>query len=486
VKPAKIVIIGAGSTNFGLNSVATLLREPTLRGSTLTLVDLNARGLELVHRLVERMNLEWDAGFTVESSTDRREMLPGADFVVCAIEVGSRDVLWKIDWEVTLRHGLRQPYAENGGPGGFAHAARNIPAILDIALDMERLCPEAYFVNLSNPLPRLCRAVSKYTSIRPIGLCHQFGHSNYIIGTTLPDVLGLEMPAVLQDPDAIHDVAYWDTFHSYLDEVEARVDVKAAGLNHFTWMLDVRDRRSGDDLYPELRRRIREGRDADDSLTRDLLRLTGYVAVSGGTHLSEYVSYLHNPVTRPWERYRIEVFDWDDAIRRREEGWETIARLAAEGGAALERLRYSYSEGVYEIVHGITHDANLYRPSINVTNEGAISNLPDHTIVEVPAIVTGMGVVPLRIGELPPVVSEFCRREAERVELVVDAAALGSREIALQALALDSTIDDLDMARAILDDYLETHRQYLPQFHGEWQLKRPSVSSNARGEAPVR
>jgi alpha-galactosidase len=471
LKPVKIVIVGAGSTNFGLNSVATLLRESSLRGSTLALVDINAQGLEMVHRLVERMNLDWDAGFNVECSTDRRDMLPGANFVVCAIEVGPRDVLWKLDWEVTLRHGLRQPYAENGGPGGFAHAARNIPAILDMTRDMEQLCPDALFVNLSNPLPRLCRAVAKYTSIRPIGLCHQFGHSNYIIGTVLPDVLGLEMPSVMQDPAAVHDTAYWDTFHHYLGEVEALVDVKAAGLNHFTWMLDVRDRRTGENLYPELRRRILDGRDHDDPLTRDLLQLTGYVAVSGGTHLAEYLPYLHNPVTRPWERYRIEVFDWDDAIRRREEGWGQIARLGAEGGPDLERLRYSNSEGVYEVVHGIAHDANLYRPSINVPNEGAISNLPDHTIVEVPAMVTGMGVMPLRIGELPPVISEFCRREAERVELVVDAAVLGSRELALQALSLDPTIDDLDMARGILGDYLETHRQYLPQFHGGWQFE---------------
>ena len=117
----------------------------------------NAEGLSLVYRLAERMNSEWDAGLTVESTTDRRAVLDGADFVVCSIEVGPREELWRLDWEVTLRHGLRQPYAENGGPGGFAHAARNIPHILDIARDMERLCPAALFVNLSNPLPRLWR-----------------------------------------------------------------------------------------------------------------------------------------------------------------------------------------------------------------------------------------------------------------------------------------------------------------------------------------
>src|SRR5690348_3505811 len=132
MKAVKVVIIGAGSASFGLSSLATLLREPALRGSTLSLVDKNAEGLALVHRLAERMNQEWDAGLKIESNVERRAVLADADFVVCSIEVGPREELWRQDWEVTLRHGLRQPYAENGGPGGFAHAARNIPHILDI------------------------------------------------------------------------------------------------------------------------------------------------------------------------------------------------------------------------------------------------------------------------------------------------------------------------------------------------------------------
>src|SRR5918911_2344754 len=172
MKSVKIVIIGAGSASFGLNSLATLLREPSLRGSTLALVDINAEGLDLVYRLAERMNEQWDAGLTIERTTDRRAVLDGADFVVCSIEVGPREELWRQDWEVTLRHGVRQLYAENRGPGGFPHTSRNIPHILDIARDMERLCPRALLVMLSNPVPRLSRSVTKYTSITVVGLCH--------------------------------------------------------------------------------------------------------------------------------------------------------------------------------------------------------------------------------------------------------------------------------------------------------------------------
>src|SRR5947209_16631538 len=219
MKPVKIVIIVAGSASFGLNSLATLLREPSLRGSTLALVDINAEGLGLVYRLAERMNGAWDTGLTIERTTDRRAVLDGADFVVCSIEVGPREELWRLDWEVTLRHGVRQPYAENGGPGGFAHAARNIPHVMDIARDMERLCPDAWLINLSNPLPRLCRAVTKYTSVKVVGLCHQIGYGYAMAGGLLADVTGVPIPSVMLDPDAVHDGPYWDLVGEVLPEV---------------------------------------------------------------------------------------------------------------------------------------------------------------------------------------------------------------------------------------------------------------------------
>jgi alpha-galactosidase len=201
-----------------------------------------------------------------------------------------------------------------------------------------------------------------------------------------------------------------------------------------------------------------------------MLQLTGYMPVPGDTHLSEYLPYTHNPATKPWEKYNLHLYDWDGAARGRDAMWGRIEGLAAEGGPDLERLRGAHSEGVYEVIHGIAHDANIYRVSINVPNGGAIENLPDHTIVEAPAVIGAMGALPLRMGPLPPVVAELCRREAERVELVVDAAVQGSRELALQALALDPTVDDLDIARDVLDDYLATHRENLPQFHGRWHL----------------
>lgn len=470
VKPVKVVIIGAGSASFGLNSLATFLREPSMRGSMVSLVDVNADGLELVYRLAERMNREWDAGVCMERHTDRRDALPGADFVVCSIEVGPREELWRRDWEVTMRHGLRQPYSENGGPGGFAHTARNIPHILGIARDMERLCPRALFINLSNPLPRLCRAVTKYTSITPIGLCHQIGYGYLMLGLTLADRLDVEVPAELLDPDAPSRRGYWDIAVPFMAAVREAAEIKAAGLNHFTWMLDVRDRRSGEDLYPELKERFPVVSGEREPLTRDMLALTGWLPVPGDSHMSEYLPYAHNPATRPWERYHLRLYDWDGAAQGRDEMWGRIENLAAGGGPELDELRDVHSEGAYEVVHGVAHDANLYTEAVDITNHGAIGNLPPETIVEAPGVISSLGAAPLRIGDLPPVISELCRREAERVELVVDAAVRGDRRLALQALALDPTVDDLDLARAILDDYLETHAEYLPQFHCRWHV----------------
>ncbi len=148
----KITVIGAGSASFGLNTLSSLLRSEKLKGSQIALVDQNPDTLALICRLADRLNREWDAQMIVTSHIDTREALPGTHFVVSAIEVPPRERLWKMDFDITLKYEVRQPYAENGGPGGFAHAARNIGPVLKIARDMEELCPDAWLVNFSNPL----------------------------------------------------------------------------------------------------------------------------------------------------------------------------------------------------------------------------------------------------------------------------------------------------------------------------------------------
>ncbi|HEX7541539.1 MAG TPA: hypothetical protein VF352_05355, partial [Anaerolineales bacterium] len=192
--PTKIVVIGAGSASFGENTLSALVRSKKLRGSTLALVDHNPETLDIVKRLAERLNREWDSGITITAHTHHQEALEGAGFVVLAIEVGAREGLWRKDFEIPLKYGVRQPYAENGGPGGFAHAARNIGPVMGIAHDMEQACPHAWFINFTNPMIRICDAINRHSKIKAVGLCHQIFIGYTMVGIALAKDLGITVP----------------------------------------------------------------------------------------------------------------------------------------------------------------------------------------------------------------------------------------------------------------------------------------------------
>lgn len=457
----KIVIIGAGSASFGPGTLATIIRSPHLKGSQLGLVDLDADGLAKVARTAARMNEAWEARMTIQASVDRRDLLAGADFVIVAIEVPPRETLWRMDWEMTLKHGLRQPYGENGGPGGFMHTCRQVPPFMAIVRDMERLCPGAWLINFSNPLPRITRAITKYSQIKVVGKCHQLDVGYGIAAVLLADRYGIEVPAGLtlhSDPGNVYNIkrmAHLGRHH---------LVIKAAGLNHFTWIMDIRDRQTGEDLYPALRAGNDQAPAGFEPLSREMFRLFGYCPVPGDTHLSEYLPWLHDPLAKPWERYKLPLYDWGGSEAFRAFSWDMVSKMA-EGALSVEGLRDSLSEGAAELIEGIAGNTNYYDETVNIVNKGAIPNLPDHTIVEVPALVSGVGVRGLRFDPLPHPIAELLRREAALVEWVVDAAVTGDRDVALQALLLDPTMDDIGRARAILDDYLTTFADYLPQFN---------------------
>ncbi|HOG48437.1 MAG TPA: hypothetical protein PLB78_17555, partial [Anaerolineae bacterium] len=193
-KSPKIVLIGAGSAIFGLGNLATLIRSQRLQGSEVWLVDIDEPGLETMTRLAERMTAEWGTAMRIHGTTDRCQALPGADFVVASVQVGPRETVWQQDWEIPLRHGVRQPYAENGGPGAFAHTARNLPLMIAIARDMERLCPEAWFLNFTNPVLRLTWAIRRYSRIKVVGLCHQLVWAHAMAMAVLADRYGVATP----------------------------------------------------------------------------------------------------------------------------------------------------------------------------------------------------------------------------------------------------------------------------------------------------
>lgn len=456
----KIVLIGAGSAIFGPNTIATILRSERLRGGQLGLVDIDTGALDYTQAVAERMNRAWDSQFEISASTDHREVLEGADFVIVSVEVQPREELWRKDWQIPLDHGLRQPFGENGGPGGMMHAFRQIPPFMEIVRDMEAHCPQAWLINFSNPLPRLTRAASKYSNIRCVGKCHQIEVGYAIVGVLLSERYGLEVPEGI----AMHsDPSNFGPKEQLANSARCHVSIEAAGLNHFTWMVDVRDRHSGEDLYPQLREARDEVPDDFEPLSMDLFRVFGYCPVPGDTHVAEYLPWTHDPLTKPWQKYGLRLYDWEGNETFREFSRHRLQAMA-DGSLAVEGMREAHSEGAAEIIEAIWGNLNCYEEAVNIPNRGAIPNLPPQTIVEVPATVSGDGLYALQMDPLPEPIAELCRREASLVELVVDAAVEGDRQLALQALLLDPMINDVDRARSILDDYLDTFSAALPQF----------------------
>ena len=459
--PTHITIIGAGSASFGLNTVASTISSERLRGSRLALVDRNAETLALIGRLAERLNREWNAQMTITTHAHHADALDGAAFVVSAIEVPPREKLWRSDYEITLKHGVRQPYAENGGPGGFAHAARNIGPVLDIVRDMEQACPDAWFINYTNPMMRICDAVARYSNIKVVGLCHQIHVGYGMVGLVLADVLGVEVPEGEISTHA--HPAIWPLLMQVAHQAMERIDIKAAGLNHFTWMLDLRDQRTGEDLYPLFAERWASFDPTFEPLTRRVYHAFGSFPMPGDEHMCEYLPWVSDPLTEPWEKYEISLYDWDLMHQLRGVGHDDISKMG-EGGRTIDHLRNSDSEGALEVIESIAGARNQYRLAVNLPNKGYIPNLPEGAIVEVPGLVSGAGIQGVGVGPLPEAIAELCRREISVVRLCVDAAVRGDRQAALQCLLLDPVITDLDVARRILDDYLATYREHLPQF----------------------
>jgi alpha-galactosidase len=459
--PTKITVIGAGSASFGENTLSAIIRSKRLKGSTLALVDRNAETLDIVHRLAGRLNREWDAQFTITAHTHHQDALSDSQFVVNAIEVGARENLWRQDFEIPIKYGVRQPYAENGGPGGFAHAARNIGPIMQIARAMEGACPDAWFVNFTNPMVRVCDAVNRHSRIKAVGLCHQIYAGYSMVGVALAQDLGIEVPAGLTGMHAAVDQHPFQ--HRVREQIVPLIDIRAAGLNHFTWILSITDRRTGEDLYPLFRKRFFELKAEFEPLTRDIFSAFGLFPVPGDTHLCEYLPWMCDAQTRPWEFYNLRLYDWDERASGRDTGLDRMNEMA-RGNAAIDNLLHTDSEGALEMIENVAGAGHHYHLAANLPNVGQIGNLPYGCTVETPVHVDGAGIHPVHVGPLPEPVAELCRRETAVVQLCVDAAVEGSREKALQSLLLDPAITDIGAARQILDDYLTSYREYLPQF----------------------
>jgi len=438
MNPIKIVLIGAGSYSFGLMTVRDLMQSPELHGSHLALVDIAENKLERMTRLVHRMNQTWNAGFEITSTTDRCEALPGADIVVVSIE-RKRYEMWRLDIEIPLKHGVQHLYGENGGPGGMFHTLRQVPPILEIASDMERFCPNAWFVNMSNPESRLCLALHRYTQVKNVGVCL----GAYITQNNLATrVLGLR---------------------------QEDIDIKVAGINHCHWVMDIRRTGTGEDLYPQIREKIKTMDPKWEPLSRECLRRFGYYPGPADTHVGEYLSWGWKFMPDGYTDGIFKAGSRKLSATGKERETKMEALASGDGPLDEREMQSLMIEGglrwqTLDIILSLLDNGNRYILSLNVPNDGYISNLKQDAIVEIPAIVGADRIYGLGMGALPTVIAAIMELQLHIMDLVVEAAVTGDRQTALEALIIDPNVPDPATAEKILDEMLLAQAELLPQF----------------------
>ncbi|MFN8514481.1 MAG: hypothetical protein U0232_24445 [Thermomicrobiales bacterium] len=458
----KVVLIGAGSTSFSPSVLASMVQTPELSGSTLALVDIDPGILHTLANVAERVVAQTGADLRIEAATDRREVLPGADFVIATFAAGGTHG-WLLDVDIPARYGLAQPVGDSVGPGGLSRALRHVPVAVEIARDMAELCPRAYFFNYTNPMTALCRAVRREVpSIQSIGLC---------VG---PELTRRAMA-------------------SYLGLPAAALDYHGAGLNHCFWMLDCRYQ--GHDVYGLARDLARGGAAArragealaalkrDDPQLRiadgamgaherpmrfclELLDTLGYFPGPGDRHVTEFFPefFPGGPAADPHyglDRMPVSAIVEEKATLR------TSLEAQASGAAPLDPKliagEVGHSEEVIAIITAIVRDQGL-RLYGNLPNRGLVANLPPEAIVEVPLLLGAYGWRAFGVGDLPASILPYLTRRAATVELTVEAALTGDRAVALQALLADGWVRSVAEAHALFDDLLQAHADDLPQF----------------------
>lgn len=424
----KLVLIGAGSASFTAGLVGDLLSSGIEANWTIGLVDINEEALAVAQGLVRRMVDQAGFDYAVQASTDRRDVLPGADFVVTTIAVGGREA-WRKDVEVPLKHGIYQPVADTVGPGGISRALRQIPAMLDIAKDVASLCPEAHFFNYANPMAAICRAVNKATPAMVVGLCHG------VQGTVryLCDKIG---------------VPYAETSALYI------------GINHLTWISHFTHR--GENLWPRVDALLPDLDPNDNPFSWELYRAYGAFPAVLDRHVAEF---FPERFCRDPEYGRPVVDAILNVIQRGDENWERRKRQA-RGEEPLEPSLFQRTLGEHEalvpIIASILEDSHKVFP-MNVPN-CTVDGIPPGFVVEMPVTATAAGCLATALPRLSPAILAWVTEALYGVEITVEAAIRGDRKLLVQALLYDRSVPDLPAAEALTDDLLAAHRDYLPTF----------------------
>ena len=420
MKKAAIVFIGAGSMSFGIPTFRDLFTTRELAGASLRLVDIDPENLERMYDLAIKMNEVSGLGFEISKTVNRLEALPGADYVVNSLAI-ERCELWKHDFRVPLKHGIKHCLGENGGPGALFFAMRTIPLILDICKDMERLCPDAWFLNFSNPESRIVLAVNKYTKIKCIGLCHGV-------------FMGLD------------DIA------KILEMPPSEIEIAAAGLNHFQWITSIRRKSDNTDLYPLFKEKEKSFDPAFSPFTRKIFKAFGYWPTCSDDHLGEYLMYGYEG--------GMHGYDFESDEQDRVKMKKDIADMVSGKRDAKEWLVKSGEKAV-EVITALHTGVQASIPSAIVYNLGAITNLPPDLAVEIPIVADGSGIRKVQVGDMPKGAAALMSLQVGVQQMAVEAAVHGDRQLALQALLCDPVVNSTDAAEKVLDELWEVNKVYI-------------------------
>lgn len=462
----KITFIGAGSTVFAKNLLGDILSYPALKKSTISLHDIDEERLKTSEVVARQVALVLGVAPEIESTTDRRAALAGADYVITMIQVAGYKPGTAIDFEVPKKYGLRQTIADTLGIGGIMRGLRTVPVLLQICKDMEELCPNATLLQYVNPMAINCWAISRASTINTVGLCHS------VQGTAMQLARDIDVPY-------------------------EEINYTCAGINHMAFYLSFERRVNGsvEDLYPKIRQVLETNRVPDWNLVRyEMFKRLGYFVTESSEHFAEYVPWFIKR-DRPdlLEEFNIPL---DEYIRRCEAqitGWEYLRRklenpeanLTDDYREAMKRAGVPKSElsrvvtefetanqirRSHEYGSHIINSMETGQPCViygNVPNRGLIDNLPRECCVEVPCLVDKNGIQPVAIGKIPPQLAALMQTNINPQSLTVEAALTRKKEHIYHAAMMDPhTAAELDLNQicSLVDDLIEAHGNWLPEY----------------------
>ena len=438
----KITFMGAGSTVFARNVIGDCMCSEALRDSVFALYDIDAKRLEESRTILEAMRAAKGGYGSIETYVgveNRKDALRNADFVVDAIQVGLYDPCTIIDFEVPKKYGLRQTIGDTLGIGGIMRALRTIPVLKDFADDMAEVCPDALFLNYTNPMAMLTGFMLRYTPIKTIGLCH----SVQVCSRDLLTKLKME------------------------DKLEGRKEL-IAGINHMAWLLEIKDK-DGNDLYPEIKSRIPaylEDPEHNDFVRMDYIKNFGYYCTESSEHNAEYnMFYIKSKYPELIEKYRIPLDEYPRRCINQIERWKNEYNEILETGVKEHERSNEYASRIMQSI--VTGEP--YQIGGNVLNTGnLISNLPKEACVEVPCLVNGYGVHPCRVGALPVQCAAMNMTNINVQLLTIEAAVTRKKDHIYQAAMLDPHTGselDIDTIKKMVDDLIEAHGSFLPKYN---------------------